>query len=110
MRVRGIDRVVQGVGVHDGRLSPGARRQLMVVVMVMMCVRMRQVAQFVAQDARDGADTGHVCLVADVLAQQTVPDLPRKDARVLLLQLANVVDHFGGGHTWLGTANGSRQN
>lgn len=66
-------------------------------------------AQLVAQYARDGADAGHVRLVADALAEQAIAYLPGEDARIPLLQLAYVVDHLGRGDARLGAANGTRQ-
>lgn len=99
MRVRGIDRVVQRVRVDDSCLATRTRRQLMMVV-VMMDMGMRQTAQLISEDARNGTNTGNVRLVADILSQQTIANLPRENARVLLLQLTDVVDHFRGSYTW----------
>lgn len=93
VRVCWVNGVVERVRIDDRRLAPRSRRQLMVVVMVMH-VRVRQVSQFIAQDAGDRTDTGHVRFVADVLAEKTIADLPGEDARVLLLQLAYVIDHL----------------
>lgn len=64
---------------------------------------------FVAQDAADGADRGHVELVADAVGQKSVADLPRENARVLGLQLANVADHPGGGDAGLAAPDGAGQ-
>ncbi len=69
----------------------------------------REGADLVPQDPGDGGDRGHVVLVADAVAQQLVSDLPGEDARVLLLQVPDVVDHFGGGHPWLGTPDSPRK-
>jgi hypothetical protein len=65
---------------------------------------------FVAQDAADGTDRGHVELVADAVGQQPVADLPREDAGVLGLELANVAHHPGGGDAGLAAPDGAGQN
>lgn len=70
---------------------------------------MTYAAQFVAQYTRDGADAGHIRLVADAFAEQPIAYLPGKDARIALLQLAYVVDHLGCGDARLGATNGTRQ-
>lgn len=54
----------------------------------------QQAADLAAQDAADAADGGHVELVAHAVRQQPLADLPREDARVFLLQLADVGDHL----------------
>lgn len=77
---------------------------------MMMNMGVRQVAQLVAQDARDRTDAGHVRLVADVLAQQTIADLPRENTGILLLQLSDVVDHLRGGHSRLRPSDGTGKN
>lgn len=64
---------------------------------------------FVAQDATDGADGGHVEFVADAVRQQPVADLPRENSRVLGLQLADVADHSRGGDAGLAAPDGARQ-
>lgn len=107
VRVRGINGVVQRVRIDHGRLSRRSRRQLVHVVMVDVVVW--RVAQFVPQDTRDRTDAGHVRLVADALAEQSIADLPGENSRVLLLQLANIVDDLGRGHAWLRSPNGPRQ-
>lgn len=110
VRVRRINRIVQRVRVHNGSLSAWPWRQLMMVVVVMHVRMMRQVSQFVAQYPRNRTDTGHVRFIADVLAEQSIPDLPCEDSRVLLFQLANVVDHLRGSYARLGSTDGTRQN
>lgn len=72
-------------------------------------VLVTQTAQLVPQDPRDGAHTGHIRLVADSLAEQSIADLPGKDAGIPLLQFPDVVDHLGRGHPRLGSSNGSWQ-
>lgn len=73
-------------------------------------VRLADRAQLVPQNPRDRADARHVVLVADALGEQTVADLPGEDARVLLLQLADVCDDFGRRDARLRAADRSRQN
>lgn len=70
---------------------------------------MSNAAELVAQDARDGADTGHIRLVTDALAEQAIPYLPGKDARITLLQFPYIVDHLRCGHARLGAPDGARQ-
>ncbi len=56
----------------------------------------------------DRGDGRHVLLVAHVVLQQSVPDLPREHRRVLPLVLADVVHHLGRGHFRLRPAYDSR--
>lgn len=72
--------------------------------------RVIEAAQFIAQYPRYRTDTGHVVLVANAFGQQSVTDLPRKDARILLLQLSYVSDHLRCGHARLRSTDGTRQN
>lgn len=75
----------------------------------MVPIALRQIVQLVAQDARYRADARHIVLVANALGQQPIANLPRKDARILLLQLAYVADDLRRGDTRLGAANGAGQ-
>lgn len=68
-----------------------------------------QVADLVAQDAADGAHRGHVVLVTDAVGQQSVSDLPGKDAGVALLVIPNVLDHVGGGDARFAAPDGPGQ-
>jgi len=72
-------------------------------------VGLRQRADLVAEDAADGADRGHVVLVADALVEELVADLPGEDARVAVLVLADLGDDFGRGDARFGAADGAGQ-
>lgn len=67
----------------------------------------RQIAQLVPENPGNWTDTGHIVLVTHPFRQQSIADLPCKDARILLLQLPNVIDDFWCCYPWLGAPNGS---
>lgn len=58
---------------------------------------LRQAANLVSQDATNGAHRGHVVLVTDAISQESVTNLPGKDARVSLLVVPDVLHYVGGG-------------
>lgn len=68
-----------------------------------------QTANLIAQDSTDGAHRRHVVLVADAVGQQPVSDLPRKDTRVALLVVPDVLDHVGGSDTGFAAPDGPGQ-
>ena len=55
----------------------------------------------------NGADTGHVILVADALGEQPVPDFPGEHGRVVLLVLRNGVHHVRGRNLGFAAADNS---
>lgn len=71
--------------------------------------RLRKSPDFIPEDAADGADGGHVVLIAHPVGQQPVPDLPGEDARVPLLVVPDALHHGGGGDPRLAAADGPRQ-
>lgn len=89
---------VRGGGAADlarrRRVRVGREADRVVEVLVDVLRVRQQAADLAAQDAADAADGGHVELVADAVREQPLADLPREDARVLLLQLADVSDHL----------------
>lgn len=89
------------------------RVQVMMMVMMgwMMWMMMQRCggANLVPQYPRDAAHGRHVVLVADTVGEQTVPDLPGEDTRVLELQLLDVLDHLRRGHPGLAAADRARQ-
>ena len=106
-----IDPVVQ-VGRSRGHLLLVVLLTEMVVVVACgSCGRdgrqWAQAADFIAENATDGADRGDVVLVADALGEQLVPNLPGKDAGVFDLEVLNKVHHLGSSDTGLGTTDGT---
>lgn len=71
--------------------------------------RLRKSPDFIPEDAADGADGGHVVLIAHPVRQQPVPDLPGEDARVPLLVVPDALHHGRGGDPRLAAADGPRQ-
>ena len=66
-------------------------------------------ADLVPENPADGADGGHVVLVADPVRQELVPDLPGEDPWVPLLVGLDVLHHVRGRHAGLGAADGAGQ-
>lgn len=95
--------------IDYGRLSTGSGRQLVMVHMVVVNVRMRQIAQFIPENTRNGTHARYIRLIADTFAEQSIADLPRENARILLFQLSNVVHHFRGCHARLRPSDGAGQ-
>ena len=90
---RGVDgRVVQGMGGRRYRRRGRGRRQP---------------ADLVPQDPAYRRDGRHVVLVAHAVREQPVADLPREDARVLVLEALDVVHDPGRGDAGLGAADGA---
>lgn len=54
--------------------------------------------------------TGDIVVGADAVLQQSVADLPRKDARTLALVVRDLVHHLGGGDARLRAADRARTN
>lgn len=78
-------------------------------VMAGRVARVRDGAELVAQYPRYGADAGHVVLITNAFGEQAVADLPRKDAGILLFELAYVADDLWRGDAWLAAADRARQ-
>lgn len=113
-RHRGRPQVRPGVRSGlGGRRSRGCRVRALVEMRARQRGRRRrrgsQRADLIAQDAADGADRGHVVLVAHAVGQQAVADLPREDAGVSLLVIADVFDHGRRGDPGFAAADGSGQ-
>ena len=64
----------------------------------------------VAQDPVDGADTWHIGLVANVVRQQVVADLPRENTRIFVLVLQDFRHNFRSRDLRLAAANRPRPN
>jgi len=83
---------------------------MMVVGRVMrMMMHGRSGADLVTQYPRDAGHRRYVVLVADAVGQQPIPNLPREDARVLELQLLDVLHDFRRGNARLAAADCARQ-
>jgi len=71
--------------------------------------RVSQGAYFVSEDATDGRDRGNVVLVADPIRQETVPNLPGKNARIFLFEFADEANDLGSCDPGLAAPNSPRQ-
>lgn len=89
------------------------RVQMMMMVMMrrmmgMMMNRGRR-ADLVPQYPRDAAHRWHVVFIAHAIRQQTIPDLPSEDTRILQFQLFDILDHLRGGDTGFTATDRARQ-
>jgi len=74
-----------------------------------MVVHRRSGADLVTQYPRYAGHRRHVVLVANAVGQQSVPNLPREDPRILQLQLLDVLHDFRCGNARLAAADCARQ-
>lgn len=99
-RVRRVQRVVERAGRAGAAPVCDARPVGVVMVGVLVvrrepgAVQVGQRADLVAQYAGNGADRGHVVLVANAVGQKTVADFPRENPRVLAFQFLDVADYL----------------
>lgn len=80
----------------------------LVLLVGLVVALLRQVPDFVPEDAADGADRRHVVLVTHAVGQQAIPDLPGEDARIPLFVGPDMFYHRGGGDPRLAASDGPR--
>lgn len=68
-----------------------------------------QGSDLVAQDAANRAHRRHIVLVADPFGQQLIADLPGEYARIAVLVVTNLSDHFWGRDAWFRATDRARQ-
>ena len=98
----------------EGSSSRGCGRVQVMMMMMMrrmmgMMMNRGRCADFVSQYPRDAAHRWHVVFIAYAIRQQTIPDLPREDTRILQLQLFDILHHFWGGDTGFTATDRTRQ-
>lgn len=80
----------------------------LVLLVGLVVTLLRQVPDFVSEDAADGADRRHVVFVAHAVCQQAIPDLPGEDARIPLFVGPDMFYHRGSGDPRLATPDSPR--